>query len=72
MAAMAISIPHSVQPNVVSALRSIEGVMVIFLSGIKCQIIDLPANARESWAGGQGACQCLSMPFHEEYSGCPR
>lgn len=71
MAAMAISIPHSVQPNVVSALRSIEGVMVIFLSGIKCQI-DLPANARKSWAGGQKAYQCSSMPFHEEYSGCPR
>jgi len=60
MAAMAISIPHSVQPNVVSALRSIEGVMVIFLSGIKCQIINLPANARESWAGGQG----LSVFIH--------
>ena len=71
MAAMAISIPHSVQSNVVSALRSIEGVMVIFLSGIKCQI-DLPANPRKLWASEQEAYQCSSMPFHEEYSGCPR
>ena len=55
MVAIAISIPHSVQPNVVSALRSIEGVMVVFLSAVKCQKIGLPANARKSWAGGQGA-----------------